>query len=131
MAGERARAAGWREISGVCTQPDQQGRGLARRLMHKLLRRELLRGEEPVALTTREFALLQALVTNPNRPLGRDRLIELAKGREHGATDRSVDAQVMRLRRKIEDNPSQPRHIQTVWGVGYVFVPDAPAGDPL
>jgi two-component system phosphate regulon response regulator OmpR len=80
-------------------------------------------------LTTGEFTLLQALVTNPNRPLGRDRLIELAKGREHGATDRSVDAQVLRLRRVIEDHPSQPRHIQTVWGVGYVFVPDA-AGDP-
>lgn len=47
MAGERALACGWREISGVCTQPDQQGRGLARRLMHKLLRRELLRGERP------------------------------------------------------------------------------------
>jgi len=47
MAGERAFAGGWREISGVCTRPDQQGRGLARRLMHKLLRRELLRGERP------------------------------------------------------------------------------------
>jgi two-component system phosphate regulon response regulator OmpR len=77
-----------------------------------------------VGLTTGEFTLLQALALHPNRPLGRDRLIELARGRDHEATDRSIDVQVMRLRRLIEADPAQPRHIQTVWGVGYVFVPD-------
>ena len=82
---------------------------------------------KPVALTTGEFSLLQALALNPNRPLGRDRLIELARGRDHEATDRSIDVQVMRLRRLIEADPAKPRHIQTVWGVGYVFVPDAPS----
>jgi two-component system phosphate regulon response regulator OmpR len=90
--------------------------------------RRLEKDGEPVPLTTGEFNLLQALVMNPNRPLGRDRLIELAKGRDHEATDRSIDAQVMRLRRAIEDDPSAPRHIQTVWGVGYVFVPEPPVG---
>ena len=80
---------------------------------------------EPVPLTTGEFTLLQALALNPNRPLGRDRLIELARGRDHEATDRSIDVQVMRLRRLIEADPAKPRHIQTVWGVGYVFVPEA------
>ena len=83
--------------------------------------------QEDVPLTTGEFTLLQALATNANRPLGRDRLIELARGRDHEATDRSIDVQVMRLRKLIEADPSRPRHIQTVWGVGYVFVPDAPA----
>jgi len=89
--------------------------------------RRLQRGGEDVPLTTGEFSLLQALALNPNRPLGRDRLIELARGRDHEATDRSIDVQVMRLRRLIEADPAKPRHIQTVWGVGYVFVPDAPA----
>ncbi|MEK8032949.1 response regulator [Ideonella sp. DXS29W] len=92
-------------------------------------RRLLERDGQPVALTTGEFQLLHALVMNPNRPLGRDRLIELAKGadREQDVTSRSIDAQVMRLRRVIEDDPSHPRHIQTVWGRGYVFVPDGGA----
>jgi two-component system, OmpR family, phosphate regulon response regulator OmpR len=48
----------------------------------------------------------------------------LAHGHDHAATDRSIDVQVMRLRRLIEVDPAQPRHIQTVWGQGYVFVPD-------
>jgi two-component system phosphate regulon response regulator OmpR len=78
-----------------------------------------------VALGSAEFSLLRAFALHPNRPLGRDRLIELAHGRDHEATDRSIDVQVMRLRRLIEADPVQPRHIRTVWGVGYVFVPDA------
>jgi two-component system phosphate regulon response regulator OmpR len=89
--------------------------------------RRLTRDGTDVPLTTGEFSLLRALATNPNRPLGRDRLIELARGRDHEATDRSIDVQVMRLRKLIEADPAKPRHIQTVWGVGYVFVPDAPA----
>jgi len=91
-----------------------------------LAERRLQRDGQDVPLTTGEFTLLQALALNPNRPLGRDRLIELARGRDHEATDRSIDVQVMRLRRLIEADPAKPRHIQTVWGVGYVFVPDAP-----
>jgi predicted GNAT family acetyltransferase len=47
MAGERMQSGSWREVSGVCTHPDHQGRGLARRLMQTLLRREVLRGERP------------------------------------------------------------------------------------
>jgi two-component system phosphate regulon response regulator OmpR len=91
-------------------------------------RRQLHRHGEPVSLTTGEFTLLHVLVMHANRPLGRDRLIELAKGRDHDVTERSIDAQVMRLRRAIEDDPGAPRYIQTVWGVGYVFVPDKPRG---
>jgi two-component system phosphate regulon response regulator OmpR len=86
-------------------------------------RRVLEKDGQPLALTSGEFALLQAFVSHANRPLGRDRLIELARGREHEATDRSIDVQVMRLRRLIEEDPAAPRHIRTVWGVGYVFVP--------
>ncbi|MCA6215876.1 two-component system response regulator OmpR [Ideonella sp. B7] len=86
--------------------------------------RSLTRDGQAVALTTGEFQLLQALALNPRRPLGRDRLIELAHGREHEVTDRAVDSQIMRLRKLIETQPSAPRFIQTVWGVGYVFTPD-------
>ncbi|HEX6828510.1 MAG TPA: winged helix-turn-helix domain-containing protein, partial [Burkholderiales bacterium] len=70
----------------------------------------------------------RALVEHPRMSLSRDRLMELARGREMEAYDRSIDVQVSRLRRIIEDDPSQPRYIQTVWGYGYVFVPD---GSPL
>jgi len=77
-----------------------------------------------VTLTTGEFSVLKALVQHPREPLTRDKLMNLARGREWGAMERSIDVQVSRLRRLIEDNPSQARYIQTVWGVGYVFVPD-------
>ena len=92
----------------------------------RVAERRLERDGHDVPLTSGEFALLRALALNPNRPLGRDRLIELAHGREHEATDRSIDVQVMRLRKLIEADPARPRHIRTVWGVGYVFVPEAP-----
>ncbi|WCM93068.1 two-component system response regulator OmpR [Acidovorax sp. NCPPB 2350] len=91
--------------------------------------RRLERAGRDVPITTAEFALLLALARHPNRPLGRDRLIALAHGPEHVATDRSIDVQVMRLRKLLEADPARPRHIRTVWGVGYVFVPDAAAPD--
>ena len=89
--------------------------------------RRLTREGVDVPLSTAEFALLQALARQPHRPLGRDRLIALAYGPDHAATDRSIDVQVMRLRKLIEADPAQPRHIRTVWGVGYMFVPEGPA----
>ncbi len=86
--------------------------------------RSLTRNGEVVTLTTGEFAVLKALVQHPREPLTRDKLMNLARGREWGAMERSIDVQVSRLRRLIEENPAQSRYIQTVWGVGYVFVPD-------
>lgn len=79
-----------------------------------------------VPLTTGEFSLLKVLVANPRVPLSRDILMEQARGREHEVFDRSIDVQISRLRRLIEDDPSRPHHIQTVWGHGYVFIPEAP-----
>ena len=84
----------------------------------------LTRNGKQVGLTTGEFAMLKTLVTHPRVPLSRDRLMELARGREYGVFDRSIDVQVSRLRRMLEEDPAHPRYIQTVWGVGYVFVPD-------
>lgn len=86
--------------------------------------RSLTRKDEQIALTSGEFALLKVLANNARQPLSRDKLMELARGREHEAFDRSIDVQISRLRRVIEDNPAEPRYIQTVWGFGYVFVPD-------
>ena len=86
--------------------------------------RQLLDGEAPVKLTSGEFAVLAALVAHPFQTLSRERLIALARGREHEAFDRSIDVMVSRLRRCLEDDPRQPRWLQTVWGEGYVFVPD-------
>ncbi|MEN0106543.1 MAG: two-component system response regulator OmpR [Pseudomonas sp.] len=89
-----------------------------------LATRELKRGEEVHMLTTGEFAVLKALVQHAREPLTRDKLMNLARGREWDALERSIDVQISRLRRLIEPDPSKPRYIQTVWGVGYVFVPD-------
>ncbi|MGM9483327.1 response regulator [Roseateles sp. NT4] len=89
--------------------------------------RRLERDGAAVDISTVELNLLRALASQPNRPLGREKLLVLAHGDEHGVSDRSLDVQIMRLRRLIEDDPSTPRHVQTVWGLGYVFIlePDA------
>lgn len=86
--------------------------------------RVLSRDGETVPLTTGEFAVLKVLVQHPREPLTRDKLMNLARGREWGAMERSIDVQVSRLRRLLEDNPQVARYIQTVWGTGYMFVPD-------
>jgi two-component system, OmpR family, phosphate regulon response regulator OmpR len=86
--------------------------------------RQLLDAGTPVKLTSGEFAVLAALVAHPFQTLSRERLIALARGRGHEAFDRSIDVMVSRLRRCLEDDPRQPRWLQTVWGEGYVFVPD-------
>ncbi|HUP96310.1 MAG TPA: two-component system response regulator OmpR [Usitatibacter sp.] len=86
--------------------------------------RSLTRDGEPVPLTTGEFSLLKVLAQNPRQPMSRDKLMELARGRELDSSDRAIDVQVSRLRRLLGEDPQSPRFIQTVWGFGYVFVPD-------
>ena len=90
--------------------------------------RVLKKTDSEVTLKTGEFSVLKALVQHPREPLTREKLMNLARGREWGAMERSIDVQVSRLRRLIEENPTRARYIQTVWGVGYVFVPDGAAG---
>ncbi len=75
-------------------------------------------------MTTSEFAMLRVFVTHPHEPLTRERLSMLARGKEHEVFDRAIDVQVSRLRKLVEPDASKPRYIQTVWGRGYVFVPD-------
>jgi DNA-binding response OmpR family regulator len=89
-----------------------------------LASRELLSpaGEE-VRLTTGEFELLAAFVNHANQVLSRDRLLDLSRHREAGPFDRTIDVQVGRLRRKLEDDPKNPGMIKTVRGGGYIFTP--------
>lgn len=82
---------------------------------------------ELMPLTSGEFAVLKALVTHPREPMSRDKLMNLARGRDYSALERSIDVQVSRLRRMLEEDPANPRYIQTVWGLGYVFVPEGKA----
>jgi two-component system phosphate regulon response regulator OmpR len=89
-----------------------------------LAARTLTRDGQEQVLTTGEFSLLKVLLESPRVPLSRDKLMELARGREYDAFDRSIDVQMSRLRKLVEDDPAKPRYLQTVWGFGYVFVPD-------
>lgn len=89
--------------------------------------RVLKKNGEIVPLTTGEFAVLKAFARHPRQPLSRDKLMEMARGREYEAFDRSLDVQVSRLRKLLEPDPSKPRYLQTVWGLGYVFISDGHA----
>ena len=87
-----------------------------------LIRRELKRSRGGVVpLTAGEFDLLRVFACHPNRVLTRDQLMSLAKGQEWAAYDRAIDAQVARLRKKIESDPASPTLIKTVRAAGYVF----------
>ncbi len=90
-----------------------------------LATRALTRDGAQLALTTGEFSVLKVLVQNARTPLSRDKLMELARGREYEVFDRAIDVQISRLRKLLEADPQNPKFIQTVWGFGYVFVPEA------
>ena len=76
---------------------------------------------ERIELTNGEFSLLQAFCAAPGRILSRDQLLELSRLNRAEVYDRSIDVQILRLRRKIELNPSQPEYIKTERGAGYMF----------
>ena len=84
--------------------------------------RSLRRGDEtPRPLTTGEYRLLHSLVSCPGRVLSREQLLDLTLGRDAEPFDRSIDNQISRLRRRLEDDPRHPRWIKTVWGAGYML----------
>ncbi|TAM91080.1 MAG: response regulator [Candidimonas sp.] len=86
--------------------------------------RQLYKNRTLIRLTGGDTNLLEALVSNPGKALSRERLLALARDDDSGErNDRAIDIAVLRLRRSIEDDPRQPRWIQTVWGVGYRFSP--------
>jgi len=85
--------------------------------------RDVRKGGAEVRLTAKEFDLLWFLASHPRRVFGRDQLMSRVWGYEAALDTGTVTVHVRRLREKIEDDPSAPRHLQTVWGVGYRVVP--------
>jgi DNA-binding response OmpR family regulator len=85
--------------------------------------RRLLRADQDLGLSGAEYDLLKVFIERPNRVLSRDLLLDLLKGYERDAYDRSVDIRVARLRRKIEPDPANPVYVRTVRGAGYLFNP--------
>ncbi|HXH01882.1 MAG TPA: response regulator [Candidatus Competibacteraceae bacterium] len=77
-----------------------------------------------IPLTSMEYELLRVFSTRPNRVLSRDDILNLTQNRDWDPFDRSVDIRIARIRRKIEDDPANPRIIRTVRGAGYMFVPE-------
>jgi DNA-binding response OmpR family regulator len=86
-------------------------------------RREVRVGEKEVDLTALEFDLLATLVASPGAVFSRDRLLEKVWGGDYFGSDHVIDVHIANLRKKIEADPSDPRYVQTVRGVGYRFRP--------
>ncbi|NOD90143.1 MULTISPECIES: response regulator [unclassified Ruegeria] len=93
-------------------------------IRYDIERGEMWQGEEPVRLTATESQLMKIFSAQPGEPISRAKLVE-DLGRDKGqAQERAVDVQITRLRRKIEQDPKQPRYLQTVRGAGYMLAPD-------
>lgn len=90
---------------------------------YDLERGEMWRGDEPIRLTSTEAALMRLFAAHPGEPISRERLAG-EPAREDEAQARTVDVQITRLRRKIEEDPKAPRYLQTVRGEGYMLQPD-------
>jgi DNA-binding response OmpR family regulator len=104
--------------------PDADGYGFADCVL-RTGDRELIDGQGvAVPLSTGEYNLLLAFVTHPRRVLTRDQLLDLTKGRELAAFERSIDNHISRLRKKVEVEPADPKLIKTVWGGGYMLAAD-------
>lgn len=116
-----------REVSGSSVSPAPTDVGevfeFGRFRFDSMTRRLLCEGK-PLPLRDSELALLNVFVRHPYRVLGREYLHQLLRGESMNFRDRGFDVPIWRLRRVVEDDPSNPRHVQTVRGRGYVFVPD-------
>ena len=77
--------------------------------------------EREIKLTSKEFELLDLLMTHPGKVYGREKLLQLVWGADFPGDERTVDVHIRRLREKIEPNPSEPIYVQTKWGVGYYY----------
>jgi two-component system, OmpR family, alkaline phosphatase synthesis response regulator PhoP len=113
------RAEGEREVATVLRAGD---------LTIDLQRRGVRRNGEPIELTATEFDLLAILAREPGRPFTRTQLLELAYDVSYAGFDRTVDAHIKNLRRKIEPDPRDPKYVLTIYGVGYKFVEDMESG---
>ena len=87
--------------------------------------RSLHKNGQEIQITAGEYDLLRVFSERPKQPLSRDQIMQLAKGKELDVFDRSIDVQISRLRRLIEEDPNKPKFLQTKWGFGYIFIPDS------
>ncbi len=83
--------------------------------------RSAARGDVPVDLTAKEYDLIELLMRNPRRVYSRENLMNVVWGYSYAGDYRTVDVHIRRLREKLEENPAEPDHIMTKWGVGYYF----------
>ena len=86
--------------------------------------RNLTQNGKNISITTGEFDLLKVFAERPKQPLSRDQIMQLARGKELDVFDRSIDVQISRIRKLIENDPNNPKFLQTKWGFGYIFDPD-------
>ena len=86
--------------------------------------RSLYKKDIEISITTGEFDLLKVFAERPMQPLSREQIMRLSKRKELDVYDRSIDVQISRLRRLVEEDPNKPDFIQTKWGFGYIFNPD-------
>ncbi len=107
------------------TQPVQDARKKIGKCLLDVEKRKLWEGDTEVPLTAMEYDLLMVFLANPNRPLSRDYLLELAHKTDADPFDRSIDSRITRMRKKIELDPDKPATIKTVRSVGYVYIPNA------
>ncbi|MCE5285343.1 MAG: response regulator transcription factor [Pelosinus sp.] len=96
-------------------------------LLIDLERHRVMIGEQLVELTPTEFKLLEVLAGNTNKVLSRLQLVEQTQGYSFEGYERTIDAHIKNLRRKLEENPKEPQFIQTVYGLGYRFTGDSHA----
>jgi two-component system, OmpR family, phosphate regulon response regulator OmpR len=113
-----------RRRASAPSRPERVPREKIGRFEVDFVTRSLVRGEERIALRDSEFALLKIFVRHPYKILSRVLIHDLLRGDDLAFRDRGLDVPIWRLRRIIEEDPSNPRHVQTVRGQGYVFVPD-------
>lgn len=83
--------------------------------------RVAIRGGKTVDLTAKEYDLIELLMRNPRRVYSRENLMNVVWGYTYAGDYRTVDVHIRRLREKLEENPAEPEHIMTKWGVGYYF----------
>ncbi len=120
---------GVRELIARIRAVLRRSSGDARKIMHvgevevDLERRVVTKGTEEIKLTPAEYNLLAFFLHHPDRPLTRDMILNSVWGYNFMSNTRTVDAHILKLRQKLEPDPNVPRHILTVHGVGYRFLP--------
>ena len=119
----RIRAVLRRNRPAVGSAPDTSRKYVFGPFQFEPQNRVLYRDSREVGLTRAEHELLEVFVTHPNQILSRDLIMDCLSGSDRDPFDRSIDVRVTRLRHKLEEDPSEPHLIRTIWGVGYQFTP--------